>query len=101
MQPVVELIDISKSFPGVAALSGVSLALRAARIHALVGENGAGKSTLLNILAGSLPPDAGEVRLDGRAACRPLGRRGADAVRPPAPLPRRRDRHRLRQPSAR
>src|SRR6266568_5496446 len=66
MNPIVELAEVVKSFPGVTALAGVSLALRPGRVHALVGENGAGKSTLLNILAGSLQPDAGEVRLNGR-----------------------------------
>src|SRR4051794_12907574 len=67
MTPVVQLVRIDKSFPGVVALRGVDLELYPGRIHALVGENGAGKSTLLNILAGLLPPDAGEVRLGGRA----------------------------------
>jgi ABC-type sugar transport system ATPase subunit/ribose/xylose/arabinose/galactoside ABC-type transport system permease subunit len=66
MSVVVELAGVSKSFPGVRALSGVNLALCAGSIHALVGENGAGKSTLINILRGVLTPDAGEVRIAGR-----------------------------------
>ena len=57
---------IEKSFPGVRALSGVGLRVRAGRLVALLGENGAGKSTLMNILAGVFPADAGEIRLDGR-----------------------------------
>ncbi len=56
---------ITKSFPGVRALDGVSLELRPGRLRALLGENGAGKSTLMNILAGVFPPDAGSLRIDG------------------------------------
>jgi rhamnose transport system ATP-binding protein len=65
MSAVLELVRVSKSFPGVAALQDVDLVLQAGRIHALVGENGAGKSTLINILSGLLLPDAGEIRLSG------------------------------------
>jgi ribose transport system ATP-binding protein len=63
---LLEAGGIEKSFPGVRALSGVGLRVRAGRLVALLGENGAGKSTLMNILAGVFPPDAGVVRLDGR-----------------------------------
>jgi ribose transport system ATP-binding protein len=63
--PLVEFIQVSKGFPGVQALSEVSLDLRPGEVHALIGENGAGKSTLMNILAGELQPDAGELRMDG------------------------------------
>jgi ABC-type sugar transport system ATPase subunit/ribose/xylose/arabinose/galactoside ABC-type transport system permease subunit len=62
----VELIGISKSFPGVQALAGVSLLIRPGRVHALVGENGAGKSTLINVLSGVVAPDAGQVRVGGK-----------------------------------
>ena len=55
------LKGISKSFPGVRALSGVSLEVRSGEIHGLVGENGAGKSTLIKIIAGAYAPDAGEI----------------------------------------
>ena len=60
------LRGISKSFPGLKALNGVDLTLRASEIHALMGENGAGKSTLLKILSGAQRPTGGEVRIDGR-----------------------------------
>jgi ABC-type sugar transport system ATPase subunit len=65
--PLLEMKQITKSFPGVRALDGVSFDLKGAEIHALVGENGAGKSTLIKILAGVYPhPDyGGEIILDG------------------------------------
>ncbi|MFA5852510.1 MAG: multiple monosaccharide ABC transporter ATP-binding protein [Spirochaetales bacterium] len=52
---ILEMRDITKTFPGVTALSHVNLAIRRGEIHALVGENGAGKSTLMNILSGVYP----------------------------------------------
>jgi ABC-type sugar transport system ATPase subunit len=56
---------IGKSFPGVRALSDVSLTLRAGEVLVLVGENGAGKSTLMKILAGAQPADTGTILVDG------------------------------------
>ncbi|MFR0355617.1 sugar ABC transporter ATP-binding protein [Streptomyces sediminimaris] len=56
---------LSKSFPGVRALSDVDFTARAGEVHALVGENGAGKSTLIKVLTGVYRPDAGEVTYDG------------------------------------
>lgn len=56
---------ITKSFPGVKALDGVSLRVRRGTVHALMGENGAGKSTLMKCLFGIYEKDAGEVFLDG------------------------------------
>ncbi len=61
--------EVSKRFPGVAALRNVSFEVAAGSCHALVGENGAGKSTLGRILAGLHRPDEGSVVLDGRV-CR-------------------------------
>ncbi len=58
--------NVSKSFPGVRALSGVDLQLGRGEILAVIGENGAGKSTLMKILAGVQMPDSGTIRLDGR-----------------------------------
>jgi ribose transport system ATP-binding protein len=64
--PLLELVDITRRFPGVVALDGVSLALAPGEVHALVGENGAGKSTLINIVSGLLAPDTGHILLAGR-----------------------------------
>jgi inositol transport system ATP-binding protein len=61
-----EVVNVCKAFPGVLALDRVSLTCRRGSVHALVGENGAGKSTLMKIIAGDLPPDSGELRLEGR-----------------------------------
>jgi inositol transport system ATP-binding protein len=57
--------NISKSFPGVKALSEVNLAVRKGTIHALMGENGAGKSTLMKILDGIYTPDSGQITFQG------------------------------------
>src|SRR5262245_48067380 len=64
-RPLLEVREVSKSFPGVRALDRVSLDVRAGAVLAVVGENGAGKSTLMKILAGIYPPDAGHILLDG------------------------------------
>ena len=57
--PPLAVEGISKRFPGVQALNGISFDCRAGEIHALVGENGAGKSTLMRILSGVLPAGRG------------------------------------------
>jgi ribose transport system ATP-binding protein len=65
--PLLEMRGISKTFPGVRALSGVSFAAHGGEVHALMGENGAGKSTLMKILAGAYQSDpGGEIRIEGR-----------------------------------
>ena len=58
--------NISKSFPGVKALSNVDLEVRQGEVHALLGENGAGKSTLLKILSGAYTKDEGEIFVNGK-----------------------------------
>ena len=63
---ILEAAGIEKSFPGVRALDGVALRVRAGRLVALLGENGAGKSTLMNVLSGVFPPDGGTITLDGQ-----------------------------------
>ena len=63
--PALRMIDISKQFPGVKALSHVSLTVRFGTIHAIVGENGAGKSTLMKILSGSYVQTAGTIEVNG------------------------------------
>jgi ribose transport system ATP-binding protein len=62
---LVEMKDISKSFPGVHALDGAQFELRAGEVHALVGENGAGKSTLMKVLCGIYSADAGVIKVKG------------------------------------
>ena len=64
--PTLSFDAIVKDFPGVRALSNVSLELYAGEVTALVGENGAGKSTVVKILTGIYQPDGGTIRLDGQ-----------------------------------
>ena len=65
-RPLLRLIGVSKSFPGVKALADVALDLWPGEVTALIGENGAGKSTLVKILTGIYQPDAGRIEIDGR-----------------------------------
>jgi monosaccharide-transporting ATPase len=58
--------DISRAFPGVQALAGAELTLRAGEVHALMGQNGAGKSTLIKVLTGVHAPDTGRIELLGK-----------------------------------
>lgn len=67
MARLLEMQGISKGFPGVKALSDVSIFLDKGEVLGIVGENGAGKSTLMKILAGVFPADAGQVHLEGVA----------------------------------
>ena len=63
--PLLAVRGLTKSFPGVLALRGVSLHLHKGEVLSLIGENGAGKSTLMKILAGVQPPDNGDYLIDG------------------------------------
>ncbi len=63
---VIEMLHITKEFPGIKANDDITLQLRRGEIHALLGENGAGKSTLMSVLFGLYQPDAGEIRKDGQ-----------------------------------
>ncbi|MGY1633351.1 sugar ABC transporter ATP-binding protein [Geodermatophilus sp. SYSU D01186] len=63
--PLLEMHGIVKSFPGVRALDGVDLDVRAGEVHCLLGQNGAGKSTLIKVLAGAHQPDAGSITWRG------------------------------------
>src|SRR5260370_34888977 len=65
-QPILEVRQICKSFPGVRVLKSVNLSIWPGEVHAFMGENGAGKSTLMKILAGAYRPDSGEILLDGK-----------------------------------
>ncbi|MDR2369837.1 MAG: sugar ABC transporter ATP-binding protein [Treponema sp.] len=65
---ILELRNISKTFPGVKALNAVHFELRPGEIHALMGENGAGKSTFIKIITGVYEPDGGEFFIDGKPA---------------------------------
>ncbi|MBP3376577.1 MAG: ATP-binding cassette domain-containing protein, partial [Clostridia bacterium] len=62
---LLEMKNITKEFPGVRALDGVSFTLKKGSVHALMGENGAGKSTLMKCLFGIYSVDSGEIYLDG------------------------------------
>ncbi|MBN1834981.1 MAG: sugar ABC transporter ATP-binding protein [Spirochaetales bacterium] len=66
MTAILEITNLSKSFPGVQALQGVDYDLHAGEIHCLVGENGAGKSTFIKILSGAISPDSGTIRIFGQ-----------------------------------
>ena len=61
---ILELIGVTKYFPGVIALSQVDLQVRRGEVHGLVGENGAGKSTLIGILNGVHRPDDGQLKVN-------------------------------------
>ena len=64
-EPFLELVSITKTYPGVTALNDVSLSVAKGEVVGLIGENGAGKSTLMKILGGVTVPTGGHLRVDG------------------------------------
>ena len=64
--PLVEISNLSKSFPGVKALDNISVNFFPGEVHVLLGENGAGKSTLIKVLSGVYQRDSGNIKLNGR-----------------------------------
>ena len=65
-KPLIEVKNITKSFPGVKALDNVSVKFMPGDVHAVVGENGAGKSTLMKVMAGAYKPDKGTIIFQGK-----------------------------------
>ena len=63
---IIEMLNITKEFPGIVANDDITLKLRKGEIHALLGENGAGKSTLMSVLFGLYQPEKGEIRKNGK-----------------------------------
>ncbi len=63
---VIEMLHITKEFPGIKANDDITLQLRKGEIHALLGENGAGKSTLMSVLFGLYQPEQGTIRKNGQ-----------------------------------
>lgn len=63
---IIEMLHITKEFPGIIANDDITLQLRRGEIHALLGENGAGKSTLMSVLFGLYQPEKGEIRKNGQ-----------------------------------
>ncbi|HET7717607.1 MAG TPA: ATP-binding cassette domain-containing protein, partial [Bauldia sp.] len=77
-EPFLELVEVTKTYPGVTALDRVSLSVAHGEVVGLIGENGAGKSTLMKLLGGVAEPSGGVIRVDG------VERRGftvSDAIR--------------------
>ena len=66
MGNILEIHDLTKTYPGVIALDNVSINIKKGEVHALVGENGAGKSTLIKTITGASKPDSGKIIFEGK-----------------------------------
>ena len=66
MENIIEMLNITKEFPGILANDNITLQVRKGEIHALLGENGAGKSTLMSVLFGLYQPEGGVIKISGR-----------------------------------
>lgn len=77
-KPLLRMTDITKTFPGVRALKGVSLELYPGEVLGLMGENGAGKSTLIKVLGGAHQPDSGTLEIAGREVAIDTPQRAAE-----------------------
>ena len=66
MEYAIEMLNITKVFPGIIANDDITLQLKKGEIHALLGENGAGKSTLMSVLFGLYQPEKGVIKKDGK-----------------------------------
>ena len=62
----IQMLGITKTFPGIIANDNVNLEVKEGEVHAILGENGAGKSTLMSVLFGAYPADAGRILIHGR-----------------------------------
>jgi simple sugar transport system ATP-binding protein len=65
-EPLIEMVDVGKSYGAIRALKGVNLSVKAGEVTCVLGDNGAGKSTLIKIMSGLHPHNEGDVRVDGR-----------------------------------
>ena len=65
-EKIIEIINISKAYAGVQALSNVNMSIQKGEIHCLVGENGSGKSTLIKVMSGVVKPDTGDIIINGK-----------------------------------
>ena len=66
MDYIIEMLGITKIFPGIIANDNITLQVKKGEVHALLGENGAGKSTLMSVLFGLYQPEAGTIKVKGK-----------------------------------
>ena len=80
-QYAIEMLGITKKFPGIIANDNITLRVKKGEIHALLGENGAGKSTLMSVLFGLYQPEEGIIKKNGvEVSIRSRNRNGAPAL---------------------